>query len=229
MKKPLIAALLLALCGGAAAAPQVSGDGACGTLAVDNESFLTCTDGRAPLPVDGEAEPALSGHAEVLPISARQAWKVKRDMGSRALLVDIRGRAEVFYTGMPLGADANVPFAEPAPDFAVDANTGQPRMAMNARFLDRIEELVTSAGLGRGDPVILLCRSGERSPVAARLMRGRGYLQVFTVTDGFEGPLAANAHGTFTRHEQGWKNAGLPWTARVDPGWLDAARSATVR
>ncbi|MBK6982806.1 MAG: hypothetical protein IPH30_15735 [Betaproteobacteria bacterium] len=229
MKPFLIATLLLASGGLAAAAPQVSGDGACGTLAVDNESFLTCEGGRAPAPVDDEAGAPDAGATGILPVTSRQAWKLKRDLGRRALLVDIRERAEVFYTGMPLGADANVPFLEPVAGFAVDNRTGEPEMTPNAGFLDRIDTLLESARLGRDDPVVLLCRSGERSRVAADMMRRSGYRQVFVVADGFEGPLAANADGTFTRRELGWKNAGLPWTARLEPGWLHAQRPSVPR
>ena len=52
MKKLLASAIVLALPGAAGASPQVSGDGACGIRALDNESFLTCSDDRAPPPTD---------------------------------------------------------------------------------------------------------------------------------------------------------------------------------
>jgi hypothetical protein len=50
-------ALALALANTAAAAPAVSGDGACGVRAVDNESFLTCEGDRAPEPASAPAGP----------------------------------------------------------------------------------------------------------------------------------------------------------------------------
>lgn len=50
MKRLPLYFLALALPIGAGATPTVSGDGACGVRAVDNESFLTCEGDRAPEP-----------------------------------------------------------------------------------------------------------------------------------------------------------------------------------
>ena len=229
MKRPIIAAILLALCGAAGASPQVSGDGACGIRAVDNASFLTCIDDQAPQPA--APDDALNGAERLppIPVDANRAWQLKQDLGARVLLVDIRGRAEVFYAGMPLGVDANVPLMEPAPSFAVDAQDGQLAMDFNTRFLERMDDTLRAAHLRHGDPVVLLCRSGELSAIAAKLMQEHGYLQVFVVTDGFEGRLAANADGTQVHRERGWKNAGLPWTASIDPRWIYSDRLAAAR
>jgi rhodanese-related sulfurtransferase len=226
MKKPLIAAVLLALCGAAGATPQVSGDGACGIRAVDNESFVTCDGDRAPSPAGTGDVLAVAASPPAISIDAKRAWQIKRDLGAQVLLVDIRGRAEVFYTGMPIGADANVPLLEPSRDFAFDAADGQLLMELNTHFLERMDALLNARDLGRSDPVVLLCRSGERSSLAARLLREHGYRQLFVVSDGFEGRLSANADGSEVHRERGWKNAGLPWTARVDVRWLysDAGR-----
>lgn len=57
--------LALALAGTAEASPAVSGDGACGVRAVDNESFLTCDGDRAPEPVE-TAEGPVPGDVIVL-------------------------------------------------------------------------------------------------------------------------------------------------------------------
>jgi rhodanese-related sulfurtransferase len=124
---------------------------------------------------------------------------------------------------MPIGVDANIPFMEAGPGLAIDARTGLPAMDYNIRFLHRMDERLRAAGLRHGDPVVLLCRSGERSRLAAELMREHGYLQVFVVQGGFEGALASG-----TEEGEGWKSAGLPWTARIDPGWLYADAPASL-
>jgi len=222
MNKTLVTALLLASCGAAGASPQVSGDGACGIRAVDNESFLTCDGDRAPPPAAPAEFVDYAGGLPAIAIDAKRAWQIKHDLGAQVLLVDIRGRAEVFYTGMPLGADAIVPFEEPSRDFAIDAQSGRLAMEFNAHFLERMDDLLNASDLSRSDPVVLLCRSGERSRQAAALLKEHGYRQVFVVSDGFEGALTASAEGGEARRERGWKNAGLPWTARVDPRWLQS-------
>jgi rhodanese-related sulfurtransferase len=229
MGKPLIAAVLLALSGLAGASPQVSGDGACGIRAVDNESFVTCSGDRAPEPVGPEDHATGTDFIAPLPVSASTAWQIKRDLAERVLMVDIRARPEIAYTGMPLGVDANVPFIEPAPAFTINAASGRLDMDINVHFLDHMDRKLSSAGLGHGDPVILLCRSGEQSRTAAKLMNEHGYLQVFVVAGGFEGDLAAGGDGTGPRRDQGWKSAGLPWTFRLDPHWLHENEPAAPR
>ncbi len=214
MKRSMIMAVLVAAALPATAAPQVSGDGACGLRAVDNAAFLTCDGDRAP-----EAAGVDTSLPAALPITARQAWALKREMGSRVLLVDIRSRPEVLLTGMALGVEAHVPFMQPEPGWPLDATNGQARMTFDYQYLRHMDDRLAAAGLRHGDPVVLLCRSGERSRLAAELMREHGYLQVFAVTDGFEGHDVDDGAGRF-RREGGWKQAGLPWTPRVDAGWL---------
>ena len=68
-KKILIAILALALADSAGASPTVSGDGACGIRAVDNESFVTCEGDRAPEPVAAD-EVASAPIPADLPVAA---------------------------------------------------------------------------------------------------------------------------------------------------------------
>lgn len=90
LDKSLLLVAALALPGAALATPTVSGDGACGIRAVDNESFVTCDGDRAPAPAPESADDTLP---TAFVISARQAVQIKADLGSRALLADIRDYA----------------------------------------------------------------------------------------------------------------------------------------
>ena len=87
-KTPLLVAAALSLAGHSLAAPTVSGDGACGIRALDNESFLTCEGERAPQPASTES--AAGALPAAFPITARQAVQMKADLGQRVLLADIR-------------------------------------------------------------------------------------------------------------------------------------------
>ena len=189
MKKPLVTALLLAFCGAAGAAPQVSGDGACGVRAVDNESFLTCVDDRAPPPADADAR---ADSIAPMWISARQAMQLKRDLGKRVLLVDIRARHEFHHAGRPPVADARAPFMEPASGLLASVGGGRGAADFNPRFLARVDALLTDAGLRHGDPVVLLGGSGEVGRLAAELMNEHGYLQVFVVADKLQDRIRAD-------------------------------------
>ena len=95
-KTSLILAAALSLAGQSSGAPTVSGDGACGARALDNESFLTCEDGRAPQPARDES--ANGNFPAAIPITARQAVQMKADLGPRVLLADIRA----FQPGAPM-------------------------------------------------------------------------------------------------------------------------------
>lgn len=47
-----------------------------------------------------------------------------------------------------------------------------------------------------------------------------GYRRVVSVVDGYEGDLGPDGQ----RASNGWKNAGLPWTARVNAALIARAR-----
>ena len=57
-------------------------------------------------------------------------------------------------------------------------------------------------------PVVLLCRSANRSQDAADLLLQEGFENVYVVEGGFEGPLDENHHRSTT---SGWRHEGLPW------------------
>jgi rhodanese-related sulfurtransferase len=69
--------------------------------------------------------------------------------------------------------------------------------------------MLTTLAVAHADPVVL-CRAGDRSARAADELAALGYTNTVSVVDGFEGDFAADGR----RSINGWKNAGLPWTAR---------------
>jgi rhodanese-related sulfurtransferase len=74
-----------------------------------------------------------------------------------------------------------------------------------------VARLAERKSIGKGDVVVLICRSGDRSARAANLLADLGYTRVFSVFDGFEGDLSKEGRRTVN----GWRNAGLPWTYRL--------------
>lgn len=189
MKRILFTAVALAFAGASQATPQVAGDGACGIRAVDNESFVSCDGDRAPDPVGPESVLAAQ-FPPAMPIAARQARGLKRDLGARVLVVDIRSRAEASFVAAPVAADALVPFMEPAPGFVRNAG-GALAMEFNPGFLAQMDETLAGAGLGHGDAVVLLCRAEDCRREAPGLLREHGYEQLFVVGDGFDTQVAA--------------------------------------
>lgn len=124
-------------------------------------------------------------HGGVTPV---QAWALAR--AGLAALVDVRTAEERKFVGHVPGS-LHVPWA-----------TGT-AMTRNPRFVRELE-----AKVGKRDPVLLLCRSGKRSLLAADAARKGGFHQVLNVLEGFEGDL--DEHQQRGRRN-GWRAHRLPW------------------
>lgn len=136
----------------------------------------------------------------VVDVSVRDTWeRLARD--EKAVLVDVRTMAEWTYVGLPdlssLGKQPVLVEWQTFPDNRVDA-----------RFTERLSELLEAAGAGLDTELFFICRSGQRSRMAAQAMAAAGYRACRNVAGGFEGPLDASRH---RGQVAGWKAAGLPW------------------
>ncbi len=107
-----------------------------------------------------------------------------------AVLVDCRSEMEYLFVGHPAGAHH------------VAWNDG-PDWAINPHFVGQVQKI---ASLNR--PVVLICRSGQRSVDAGIALENAGFSEVINVLEGFEGPLDE-------QHQRskisGWRFHGLPW------------------
>jgi rhodanese-related sulfurtransferase len=107
-----------------------------------------------------------------------------------AVLVDCRSEMEFLFVGHPSGAHH------------VAWNDG-PDWAVNPHFVGQVKKI---ASMNR--PVVLICRSGQRSVDAGVALEQAGFGDVINVLEGFEGPLDE-------RHQRsmlsGWRKEGLPW------------------
>ena len=147
-------------------------------------------------------------------VTAPEAAALKAKLGAKALFVDIRTKAEVMFTGSPTITDANVPYVDlPDIGLAFDDKRGAYRLEPNSDFGAELARRLADKGLGKDDVIILMCRSGDRSSRAInQQLADSGYSHVYSVVDGFEGDLSSEGKRTVN----GWKNAGLPWTYKMD-------------
>jgi rhodanese-related sulfurtransferase len=131
----------------------------------------------------------------------------------RVLFLDVRTRAEAQFLGMAEGVDALVPYVE-FQEFMTDWDESRDAYKLEPfnDFAPEVERRMKEKGLGKGDPVVVICRAGERSARAADLLSQLGYTRVYTVLNGYEGELSEKGR----RDLNGWKNAGLPWSYDLD-------------
>lgn len=166
--------------------------------------------------VDAAHVPASKQTKAGLYLDAREAYVLKQQSGTTSLLVDIRTRGEVIYLGMPALADAHIPFVDHPPGTPWDDKQARFRTEPNPDFEFELARRLAAQGLGKQDTVILICRSGDRSARAVNLLTERGYAKVYTVIDGYEGDALTDGPQAGQRVVNGWKNAGLPWTYKLD-------------
>ena len=109
-----------------------------------------------------------------------------------ALFVDVRMEIESLYVGRPPGV-VNVPWYE-YPDMQSDA--------------EKFVEAIAQQAAGKNQPLLLICRSGQRTLAAGRALVDAGYTDLQHVLHGFEGELDMD----FKRSTlSGWRFDGLPW------------------
>jgi rhodanese-related sulfurtransferase len=110
-----------------------------------------------------------------------------------ALLVDVRSEMEYLFVGHPVGA------------LHVAWNDG-PDWDINPHFIGQIKKLAGTNHAHR--PIVLICRSGNRSVDAGEALENAGFTDVYNVLHGFEGELDEHHHRNATA---GWRHDGLPW------------------
>jgi rhodanese-related sulfurtransferase len=131
----------------------------------------------------------------------------------KVLFLDLRTRAEAMYVGMAQGVDALVPFVEHQELMTDwDAQRGIYRLEPLQDFVPEVNRRLAQKGLSKSDVVVLICRSGDRSSRGANRLADDGYTQVWSVVDGFEGDMGKDGR----RSVNGWKNAGLPWSYKLE-------------
>ncbi len=123
-------------------------------------------------------------------LTPQQSWELMQS-NAQAVLIDVRTKIEHGFVGHPLQS-VHVPWKE-APDWQV-----------NDDFVNQIQQIVNDKSV----PVLLLCRSGQRSLEAAKLLEVQGFEHLVNILDGFEGALDENKH---RGNISGWRYSQLPW------------------
>jgi rhodanese-related sulfurtransferase len=190
---PLACALLAAASLGVAAPvlAQGSGSARCGAVIAAAAAGVECAT-VAALPPE---------------LTPRQVWALKQRHGAQLLLIDVRTPDEARATGVADVTDHVVPVRLPKPA----TGAAQPVLVDDAQFVDNVATTLRLAGAAPATPIAVICRTGNRSGIAAQRLRAAGFVNVVNVVGGLDGKSNA-----MEDDEMGWRAARLPMTRAVD-------------
>ena len=123
-------------------------------------------------------------------LTPKESWALLQE-NAQAVMIDVRTQIEHSFIGHP-------------PEAIHIAWKEFPGMKLNEDFISQVEKVVKD----KETPILLLCRSGQRSLAAGELLNELGYKKVINILEGFEGPLDEHKH---RGNQGGWKYHDLPW------------------
>jgi rhodanese-related sulfurtransferase len=123
-------------------------------------------------------------------LDPKESWTLLQE-NSNAVLIDVRTAIEHSFVGHPPKA-IHIPWKE------------FPSMQVNDQFVAQVEAIVKE----KNTPILLLCRSGQRSLAAAKKLEDYGYQFLINIVEGFEGALDDKKH---RGNIDGWGFHDLPW------------------
>ena len=129
-------------------------------------------------------------------ISSKKCFKILSNK-TNSYLIDVRTLPEWKFAGVP---DL----------FSINKETIfvswqiYPEMNENKNF----EKKILDRGIKKSSNLYFICRSGQRSLCAAKLLTNNGFSSCFNIYDGFEGDLNQNNKRSLIN---GWKYNNLPW------------------
>lgn len=143
-------------------------------------------------------------------LTAREAYERWLKNPGKITIIDCRTPEEYVYLGHP-GMAINIPSQIWTGKF--DPEKKDVVLADNPQFVSNIKERFQP-----DDTILMMCRSGQRSAVGAKLLDKEGFTNIYNIVDGFEGDKTSDSESYFEgqRMKNGWKNSGAPWTYGLD-------------
>jgi len=144
-------------------------------------------------------------------VTAKEAYEKWRAEPEKVKILDVRTPEEFLFVGHPTMA-WKIPVI--AQSYEWDATKGQFPMKLIPDFVARVKEVAKP-----DDTIMVMCRSGGRSAIAANLLAQAGFKHVHNIIDGMEGDSVEEPASVFLgqRLKNGWKNSGCPWTYNLTP------------
>lgn len=129
----------------------------------------------------------LAFEGALTPGEAFELWQ----LAPGAKLIDVRTKAEWDWVGRVPGA-IEIEWQD------------YPGKQLNPHFIQTLKHTVQTESL-----LMFLCRSGQRSALAAKVATEAGFPDCYNILEGFEGNKDASGQRNRTG---GWRVTGLPWS-----------------
>jgi rhodanese-related sulfurtransferase len=176
---------------------------------INNPTQLT----QKVLPMNDQAKnlPKEKQTALGLYVTAKEAYEKWKADPEKVMILDVRTPEEFLFVGHPTMA-WKIPVA--IQSYEWDATKGQFPMKPLPDFVSRVSEVAKP-----DSTILVMCRSGGRSAIAANMLAKAGFKNVYNITDGMEGDTVGDPASVFhgQRLVNGWKNSGCPWTNKLTP------------
>jgi rhodanese-related sulfurtransferase len=162
------------------------------------------TDPKANLP---EGKQTVLG----LYVTAKEAYEKWKAAPDRVKIIDVRTPEEFLFVGHPTMA-WKIPVATQRYEW--DAEKKQFSMKPLLDFVSRVQTIAKT-----DDTLMVMCRSGGRSAIAANFLAKAGFKNVYNIIDGMEGDANGDSESVAQAQPltDGWKNSGCPWTKKLTP------------
>lgn len=159
----------------------------------------------------------IAAHAVDIAISAQDTYAAVQKADAKVLFVDVRDPVEVMFIGFTDAVHVNIPFLM-VDRSGWDDKRGVYKLYQNPEFVAQIKAALDKRGLSADAEIITMCRSGsERGEPSAAFLRANGYPNARYVINGFQGSAAKDGPKPGFRIQNGWMNADLPWSMKMNP------------
>ena len=144
-------------------------------------------------------------------VTAKEAYEKWKAEPEKVKIIDVRTPEEFLFVGVPTMA-WKIPVA--AQSYEWDAEKKQFPMKPLMDFAARVQTVAKP-----GETIMVMCRSGGRSAIAANFLAKAGFKNVYNIIDGMEGDVNGDSESVAQAQplKDGWKNSGCPWTKKLTP------------
>ena len=142
-------------------------------------------------------------------VTAEEAYEKWKAAPEHVKIIDVRTPEEFLFVGSPEMA-WRIPVA--VQSYEWDAGKNQFPLKPLIDFAARVSQIAKP-----DDTLMVMCRSGGRSAIAANMLAKAGFKNVYNIIDGMEGDANADSESVAQAQllKDGWKNAGCPWTKQL--------------